>query len=159
MRANGTSVHWFVTADSRGATLFQGARDDRKRLRLEPERQVENRYENDHERHRPSALGRGGGTPAPTFADAGHTEEEAQKRFARDVCHWLRAAQQQLHFPTVTVFAPPELLGQLRSELNGMSSMVELRRADLTKLTGPALASHPAVMAELERQEKRERTH
>lgn len=159
MRANGTGVHWFVTADGRGATLFQGARDDRKRLRLEPERQVENRYENDHERHRPSALGRGGGKAAPTFADDGHTDEEAQKRFARDVCHWLRTAQQQLHFPMVTVFAPPELLGQLRSELNGMSSMVELRRADLTKLTNAALASHPAVMAELEQQEKRERTH
>lgn len=154
MRATETHEHWFVTADSRRAILFHGRKDDHNRLRLAEDRCVHNVHENDHEHHRPSALGRAVSSgAAPSFASFGHGDEECQKRFARDVCAWLRKAYEQIQFPRVTVFAPPEFIGQLRGALNGLSSKVELRRAELTKLPMGELATHPAVLEEMARQE------
>lgn len=153
MRANHTQEHWFVTADNRRATLFHGKKDENNRLRVEEDRSVENIHEKEHERGRPSALG-SSGSGAPSFASFGHTGDEEQKRFVREVCAWLKQAAEQHQFAMVTVFAPPEFIGQLRPELNGLSSRVELRKAELTRLRPGALATHPAVLAEIERQIK-----
>lgn len=158
MSATQTHEHWFVTADSRRAILFRGSKDEHDRLRLAEDRSVLNVHENDHEHQRPSALGRVASSgAAPSFASFGHGDEECQRRFARDVCAWLRKAHEQLQFPTVTVFAPPEFIGHLRTELNGLSSKVELRRAELTKLPKGELATHPAILEEVQRQEVRRR--
>ncbi len=159
MRANHTQEHWFVTADSRRATLFCGVKDDNNRLRVEEDRTVANVHEKEHERGRPSALGHGSGAAgAPSFASFGHTGEEEQKRFVREVCTWLKQAADQHQIPVVTVFAPPEFIGQLRPELNGLSSRVELRKAELTRLRPGALATHPAVLEEIDRQTQLQRT-
>lgn len=158
MRANHTQEHWFVTADNRRATLFHGMKDENNRLRVAEDRSVANTHEKEHERGRPSALGYGSGAGAPSFASFGHTGEEEQKRFAREVCAWLKQAAEQHKFPCVTVFAPPEFIGQLRLELNGLSSLVELRKAELTRLRPGALATHPAVLDEVDRQSRLQRT-
>ncbi|KAA0213926.1 MAG: hypothetical protein DYG94_03395 [Leptolyngbya sp. PLA3] len=158
MRASYTQEHWFVTADSRRATLFHGMKDENNRLRVAEDRSVANMHEKEHERGRPSALGRGSGAGgAPSFASFGHTGEEEHKRFAREVCTWLKQAADQHQFPIVTVFAPPEFIGQLRHELNGLSSRVELRKAELTRLRPGALATHPAVLEEMDRQARLQR--
>jgi hypothetical protein len=140
-----------VTADERHAALYSCKKTAGAVWHLDPLKTLENRWENYHERHRPSALGRGPtANAAQHFASLGHEVEEEHRRFARDVRDWLRLAIRALHVGRVSVFAAPHFLGLLREQLADMSGQADFHEAELTRLGAAELAGHQAIMNALD---------
>jgi protein required for attachment to host cells len=136
-----------ATADGRTANLFACTVAPGGRWHCEPRGSIESEWEGYHEHHRPSLLGRG---PSPSaaqhFAGTGHDEEEAERRFARDVRAWL-GREAGAH---VTVFAAPRMLGLLRRDLGDAGGRVDLVEGELTRLRAGELVEQPAVRRALE---------
>lgn len=143
---------WIVTADERRATLFSCTKVAGARWYVDPQRTLENHWENYHEHHRPSALGRGPtANAAQHFASLGHEAEEEHKRFAREVRDWLHEALAELGVPKVDVVAAPRFLGVLRHEFQAPGGRIELHEGELTRLGPDELATHPIILSILPR--------
>lgn len=114
------------------------------------ERSVASPWEDDHEHHRPSVLGRGPQECAKQrYASFGHEREEEKRRFARDVRAWLSRLESELDARPAAIFAAPRFLGLLREELTGEAGE-HLREGELTSLRPSELAVHPAVVGVLD---------
>jgi len=156
----GRSIHWIVAADVRRAALFGCKRLPSGDLRLEPQDTIENAHESEHEHGRPVLRGgaekpgspmRSSGHAAPHAVSAGHTAEEEETRFAREVGDWLRGVARALGPAapargSVTVFAPPRFLGLLRKHAGDLGAAVDLREGELAQVPPHELATHPAVL-------------
>lgn len=149
-----TTTHWIITADGRGAHLFGCSHLPSGDLHLEPGRSLHNAHEEEHERNRPLLLGgaerrgsvaRSGAHAAPHVVSQGHADEESLRRFAREVRTWLAAAIDELGTERVTLFAAPQFLGVLRTELDAVASRVDLHKGELTHLRAHELAAHPEI--------------
>lgn len=140
-------AHWIVTADARQATLYACQMAPDGHWHLAQQKTLENQWENYHEHHRPSALGRGPSTNAAQhFASSGHESEEEHRRFARQVGSWLTRAVDELGAEHVSIFAATRFLGLLREELGALSLHMDLHAVELTRLAPTELLSHPAVI-------------
>jgi protein required for attachment to host cells len=145
--------HLIVTADERKATLFACTTVPGGRWHVASLRSIENKWEDYHEKHRPSALGRGpSASAAQHFASVKHEPEEEHRRFAREVGAWLKSEASRASAPHLSVFAAPRFLGLLRAELAGVRGRpeVELHEGELTRLQPHELATHPAIVRALE---------
>lgn len=147
-------THWIVTSDERRAAMFSCRKVHGGRWHVEPHSSLENRWEDSHEHHRPSALGRGpSANAAQHFASTGHADEEEHRRFAREVEAWLAHAIKALGLTLVSVFAAPRFLGLLREDHAKLGGIVELHGGEFTRLRAQELAEHPAIRAVLDRVE------
>ena len=161
----GQPNRWIVTTDSRHARVFAWERTPGGVLRLEPLRWIDNPHESEHERARASELvlasagapGRG----VPQGASEGHTSEEEERRFARELAGrggWLSRSIRELKADRVTVFAPPRFLGLLREEMDAdtgrgdgpIPECVTFEAVELTHLRPGELAVHPRVVRAVE---------
>ena len=100
----------------------------------------------EHEHGRPSPLGAKSGH---SYAAAHHDEEENQRRVARQVIDWVKAARQKHHFGPAVIFAPPRMLGRLRELIDKRDRLV-LVGADLVNTDIRTLHTHPAVVGFLD---------
>lgn len=136
---------WIATVDERRARLFRCTPIDNRPWHLEETETLRSPYELEHERGRPSML-TGAPGPQPALAGHGHTLEEEQQRFARDVAGWLESKASQLESTPVKVFAPPRFLGMLRGRFSKRTEpKVELIQCELSSVPQHELAKHPAV--------------
>lgn len=113
---------------------------------------IENEWFDYHEHERPSRLGgRSASTHEHQSPGCSETErQEEERRFARDVCHWIdRARTQESNDEALVVFAAPGLFGTLRHAID--AAHVDVREAELTTLRPDELATHPAVREALSR--------
>ncbi|MFG0326642.1 MAG: host attachment protein [Phycisphaerales bacterium JB037] len=141
------ATRWFVTVNDKEARLYSCHPVSRGRLHVDEEGRLGNGWRDQHERGRPSALGRGPtANAAQHFASVGHGEEEERRRFARDVSSWLREASDDRSFGRVCVFASPKMLGELRHALDDASDWITLEQTELAHLSEADLAEHPAVL-------------
>lgn len=134
-----------VTADARTAELYKCRHSSAGRIELIPLRSLHNRHEAEHERGRPTLLGRSAPTGPQHTGSPGHTSEEETRRFAREVVTWLRSAKDDLGCSRVIVFSPPRFLGILKPLMDGDTHTYDLRSAGLSALAPTELATHPAV--------------
>lgn len=138
--------HWIVAADGRRASLYSCRLVPGGRFQALTSRHIENGHEGEHEHHRPSLLGRGpSASAAQHFAGHGHSDEEEQRRFAREVANWLSNAAREFRMERVAVFAAPRFLGLLRTEMGDLGGRADLHEGELARLEAGELAEHPAV--------------
>jgi hypothetical protein len=146
--------HWIVIADGRGASLWGCHRISDGTLHVERLKSLGNAHEDEHQHGRPilsggaerrGSVARSGARAAPHVVSGGHTHEEEQRRFAREVSSWLVDARRNLK-GRVTVFAPARFLGFLRAELV-KEDHTDLREGELTNLRPHELAAHPAIVS------------
>lgn len=144
---------WMVTADSRRASIFACQRTPAGELHMHHLQSLENHHEAEHDRGRPTLVGgaerrgtiaRSGAHAAPHTGASSHTNEEEQRRFAREVADWIKEARRSAGDHSVTVFAPARFLGILRIEAG--ESSLNLCEAELTNLRANQLAVHPIVV-------------
>ncbi len=156
---------WIVTTDCRHARVFAWERTPGGSLRLEAVRWIDNPHEGEHERGRPSELGRTAvgapGRGVPQNASEGHASEEEERKFARELAGrggWLCRTIQELKADRVTVFAPARFLGLIREEMDAhtgrgdgpMPECVAFEAGELTHLRPGELAVHPKVVRAIE---------
>lgn len=149
--------HWIVTADARHARMFELTKaPGAGGWHAQERRAIHSSHEDEHEHHRPSALGRGPvASEAQHFASWGHEAEEQRKRFARETAEWLSATLRHLRAEHVHVFAASQALGLLREEIRRLDDRAHLEprltlhESELTRLEASELATHPAIVASL----------
>jgi protein required for attachment to host cells len=150
---------WIVTADGRRATLFSCRSVPGGHIHVDPDDSIQNEWENSHEHQRPTlmggserrgSIGRSSAAAAPHSVSQGHTSEEEQERFAREVSTWLGRNVKSKETGRVCVFAAPHFLGLLRAQV-GDSDALEFYEGELTHLRPSELATHPAVVSALTR--------
>jgi protein required for attachment to host cells len=139
------STRYFITADSRRASVFSFRQVAPGRCQVDQVRTLFNSHESEHDRGRPGTLGRMPGGLPQALGQSRQAEEEV-RRFAHDVGSWLRVTANELRLGPLTVFAPPRFLGVLRAILD-KNIAFDLRQGELTHLRAAELASHPAVVA------------
>lgn len=99
-------------------------------------------HEEGHEHRRPSMLDNRAGHHE---AAVGHENEEFHRRFARQAMEWLKGHLKQQQPQDFKVFAPPTMLGVLRSITSVQVGEVEFLEGDFIKLTPAQLAAHPRI--------------
>jgi hypothetical protein len=135
---------WLMTADSRGARLFQGVSTPQGRLHLTQRAELAEVWE-EKEHHRASIQKSPHGQ---RYATASHEEEERIHRFARQVALWLEQHLGDDGIPRVHAFCAKRLLGPLRGELpERLQGRVVDHAIDLAQLTPGELENHAAVQA------------
>jgi protein required for attachment to host cells len=143
-------THWFATADDKLARLFSCNSVHAGRRHVDEHDSLENPWLGQHERGRPSALGRGPTrNAAQHFASVGHGSEEERRRFAHDVASWLRQVAADRKLGRICIFAAPRMLGELRNEIGPDGGIFSLHEAELTHLAPEELAEHPGVVEAL----------
>jgi protein required for attachment to host cells len=142
---------WIATVDERRARIFRCTRTLRHGWHVEEHGvALRNIHEEDHERRRPAILGSGPHTMPPHEAGWGHEQQEEQRRFARDVAHWLEERLVRSEIDALRVFAPTRFLGLLREYLPERTrGTLRLMEGELAQLRPHELAEHPAVRAAL----------
>lgn len=147
-------LHCIVTADSRHATIY-ACRHDGRGVHLEYLSTLENPHEAEHAHERPSFIGgverrgsvaRSGAHAAPHALAPGHTSDEEQKRFARELSDWLAGQRASMDVPPVTLFAPPRFLGMLLPHVDRMGENVTLHPGEFAQLTAAELERHPTIV-------------
>lgn len=153
MKANAKS-RLLVLADTRVAKLFEIAPTPGGSARMTLLEEAHNQHEGEHERGRASILDgstrlhRGRGAPdatPPHFADFGHTAEEEDKRFAREVRQWL--ARKRAEHGDLSVLASSRLFGMLRQDT---PEGVRLEEGEFAQMPVKELSSHRRILNELE---------
>ncbi len=82
----------------------------------------------------------------PTTGGMTHYVEEEERRFAGEIVQWLQKQAQAHRADCLTVFAPPRMLGVLRTvPLGPLIGRVEELQGDLMRLRAGQLADHPMV--------------
>ncbi len=151
-------TQWIVTVDGRHASLFSCRMIAGNRWHVELKHSFDNAWENSHERSRPNRLDGGlKGGAAHHAGGFGHEAEEEELRFAREVSLWLKTASTQHGAAHLRVFAARKCLGLLRGEIAAHGGACDLHECELTHLNAGELASHPTVVAALERRDRGER--
>ncbi len=139
---------WILTADGKRATLFSLAMTPEGELNAESRLTLEWHPTVEHEHHRPSILG-GRANGMRHFASHGHDDEEAMRRFTREVITWIGGFEDELEIAQLDVFGPSRFLGLLRIQLEGhphrLRTRVDLHQCELAGLGAEQLAKHPTV--------------
>lgn len=142
---------WIATVDSRRARMFRCRPTEQHGWRLEEaEVALRNPWEDAHERGRPSYLPKAPQAGPQTSAGEDRQEEEAQRRFARNVASWIDGSLRKVENPPLVCFCPAKILGEIRDSLPQQSrSQVRFCQLELSKLHPAQLAEHPAVNSAL----------
>jgi protein required for attachment to host cells len=133
---------WFFVVDGGRGRLLRCSRVPHGRLHVDEVSAIEYRPE-EHERGRPSPRT---GKSGNTYASRGREDEYQIRRFAKEVVDWIAKHADRIETPSITLFAAPRFLGELR-KLYGpaLSKRIDERQGDLTQLSRAGLAKHPAV--------------
>jgi hypothetical protein len=83
-----------------------------------------------------------------TNAGVSHNVEEAERRFGSEIVEWLGKKAAQHKFDHLVIFAPPRMLGVIRTvPLGSLKGQVEELKGDLMRLKPGQLADHPMIRA------------
>jgi protein required for attachment to host cells len=135
---------WFVVADCGRGRLLKCSRVPPGRLHVEQIAAIEH-HEEEHEHGRPSPRT---GKSGNTYASGGHEQEHQLHRFAKMVVAWIENQAAGIDARSITLFAAPRFLGELRKLYSpAIAHRIDERQADLTQLSTAVLARHPAVSA------------
>lgn len=134
-----TPVTWFVTADSRGATLYESTWTPHGRLHLEARAQYAEQWE-EHQHGRPSPRANKDGH---SYASMGHEDEERIARLARELEHWVQQEAMQRGLARLHAFVSRPLFRLMRNQDRGR--LLELECLDLAHVPAGDLVKHPAV--------------
>lgn len=133
---NSSDPRWACVVDHRRGRLVQCEKSPGGSWRVDADRSITNEWEDLHEHGRPSGLSAGAarGHAQSHAAPARETEEE-RRRFAKDVIEWLEKEVRSRKIERLPVFAPPKLLGALRSQWpKALAPHVREHEADLAHL-------------------------
>lgn len=136
-----------VVTDQRVARLLSLERTPGGRWRAKQRSSLDSRWEDYHERKRPSPLG-GRSASRREHQSPGFSESEIQegrRRFARDVVQWLECQCNVDGGGAPEVFAAPGFFGVLRDELESRRRELVMHEVELTRLRPEELAAHPAI--------------
>lgn len=133
---------WFFVVDGGRCRLLKCSRVPYGRLHVDEVSAIEYEPE-EHERGRPSPRS---GKSGNTYASRGREDEYQIRRFAKEVVEWMAKKVERIETPSITLFAAPRFLGELRKLFGpALAKRIEERQGDLTQLTTAGLAKHPAV--------------
>lgn len=85
--------------------------------------------------------------PRPvTNAGVTHDVEQRERRFGGEIIAWLQGKARERNIKRLVIFAPPRMLGVLRSvPLQSLKGYVEEIGGDLMPMNADQLAAHPLI--------------
>ena len=133
---------WFLVVDAGKGRLLEASRNLPGRIHVREHDEIEYTQE-EHEHGRPSPRS---GKSGNTYASRGREDEYQIRRFAKEVVDWIAKHAERIETSSITLFAAPRFLGELR-KLYGpaLTKRIDERQGDLTHLSSAGLAKHPAV--------------
>jgi protein required for attachment to host cells len=132
---------WFALVDTEGCRLLKCDLTRRGTHRVREVATFENRWPK-HRRGRPMALG---GMTGDSYASPHHHTAERIRRCAQGVVKQLRAECKQRRIVSLTIIAPPRLLGELRKLCESQNGDFALCEGELMQFSTAALAVHPVI--------------
>jgi hypothetical protein len=136
----------FAICDARTASIYEGTLVPGDRVHIERVDRLISPWLAFHDHGRPSLLAMGPTANARQwFADEHREPLELERRFAKDVAHWLKQHARIANGGMLTAFVAPHFLGALRGEIDGTRDGIALQRAALCGMRPHQIAAHRGV--------------
>ncbi|MBI1364802.1 MAG: Host attachment protein [Alphaproteobacteria bacterium] len=145
MRDYADLITWVVVADGEKALVFRNVDiDERPNLQVISETEIENPPTREQGAARPGRMSASGERRAAVEDTDWHRLEK--ERFARDFTLRLNKAALRNSFDRIAIFAPPQVLGDMRNEYHAelKKRIVAEVASDITKHPIPEIERHAA---------------
>ncbi len=125
---------WFALTDAESCRLLSCSMTRLGKHHIDEYSVFENTMP-EHERVRPV-----------TNAGLTHHTEDRERRFAGEIIEWLQKKSKEHQIDRLAIFAPPRMLGVLRTvPLGSLKGHVSELHGDLMRLSAGQLADHPMI--------------